>query len=609
MPSFHRRDPNCRTSAGRGGLAAVILCILAVQGCSGGEAAAREGALFVRIGVVVPAGEYGRAMRQGAELGAAEVQRAGALIAVPVQVSIIEVDIPEEAAGAVADLADEGVFAVAGGADARTCGEIGRAAAEREILYLNVGCREDSLRSGSSPSTFHVEASDWMYREAAATAGEAGAEAALWHPELFRFGAAQLNERFERRFGAPAEGGAWAAWMAIKVLWESAVRTRSADPTTIATLLLDQNTSFDGHKGQALTFSAEDHQLRQPLYLPRTMAGAVVPVEVDPLTSSGAGLTGAEWEALEGQPVPEGSYAVVSNEGSGDVVVIDVATGAIVSRIRVGSRPRGVQVGGDGRLVYVALSDDAPTVETDEDGIAMIDLRQGRVIGRFPGGTDPEQFAIAPDESLLFVANEDAGTATITDLEAGTVLRTLPVGIEPEGVAASDDGRWVYVTAETSNTVSTIDARTHEVVASFMVDVRPRAAVFSPAAPRAYVSNEISGTITVVDTDRHQVVGTIEIPNPDATPVGVAVSPDGSRLYVATGHGNSVTVIDTASLTVLGDVPVGRRPWGIEVSADGRRIYTANGLTNDVSVIDAETLQVVRTIPVGQRPWGIALTD
>lgn len=605
MKNLGRVPHDRRVRVWAAGAGALLLGGLLSAACSEGAAVEEEGGSSIRIGVVVPPGEAGRSYRQGAELGAVEAERAGLLIGIRGIVTIVEAGTPADAAAAVRDLSEGGAFAVAGGTEPETCHEMARVAAAVRMLYLNVGCRDDALRAAPDPLTFHVQASEWMYREAE---GATGTEASIWHPDLFRFGAAQLNERFERRFAESPGEGAWTTWMAVKVLWESAVRTRSADPDAIAAVLLDESTSFDGHKGQELTFSPEDHQLRQPLYLPTEVAGEMVPMEVDPLTGSGAGVGSAAWRALEGRPVPDGSYAVVSNEGSGDVVVIDVATGELVSRIRVGSRPRGIQAGRDDRYVYVALSDDAPTVETDEDGIAVIDLREGRVTGHFPAGTDPEQFVIAPDGSHLFVANEDAGTATITDLREGRVLRTLPVGIEPEGVAASHDGRWVYVTAETSNTVSTIDTETMQVVASFMVDVRPRAAAFSPVAPRAYVSNEISGTISVVDTEKHQVLDTIELSNPNATPVGLTVSPDGTRLYVATGHGNSVTVLDTESLTVIADIPVGRRPWGIDVSDDGRWIYSANGLTNDVSVVDAQALEVVRTIPVGQRPWGIALT-
>ncbi|MBI4608202.1 MAG: ABC transporter substrate-binding protein [Candidatus Rokubacteria bacterium] len=94
----------------------------------------------------------------------------------------------------------------------------------------------------------------------------AGVWPVLWHHELQRFSARELNSRFRRRFGRPLEGRSWAAWAAVKLLGEAIVRTGSGD---LAGLLrfLESAPPFDGHKGRPLTFRDWDHQLRQPMYL------------------------------------------------------------------------------------------------------------------------------------------------------------------------------------------------------------------------------------------------------------------------------------------------------------------------------------------------------
>jgi len=88
----------------------------------------------------------------------------------------------------------------------------------------------------------------------------------LWHHELERFSARELNSRFRRRFGRPLEGRSWAAWAAVKLLGEAIVRTGTADLPGLLKFL-EGAPPFDGHKGRALTFREWDHQLRQPLYL------------------------------------------------------------------------------------------------------------------------------------------------------------------------------------------------------------------------------------------------------------------------------------------------------------------------------------------------------
>jgi PQQ-dependent catabolism-associated beta-propeller protein len=539
----------------------------------------------LRVAYVAGEGERGKAALGGAQLGAEEAERAAELVGKRFEMLTATAGDAREAGRAAERLLGRGAFAVVGGGDAATCRALADAAREGGAIFVNVGCREDALRG--TPGTFHVEGSESMYRGA-------GAPAVLWHAGLSRYGAAQLNERYRRRFGGAMQGEGWASWMAIKLLWEAAHRAGTADPGRLAAYLAG-DARFDGHKGEPLSFGARDRQLQQPLY----------PAAGDAPGAPRAEAGGAEG-LVEGAIPARGLLLLVSNEGSGDVTVIDAERRAVAARIRVGSRPRGIRVSPDGRLAYVALSDDAPNQESDRDAVAVIEIRTGRVVRRLPAGTDPEQFVVSPDGRTLFTANEDAGTTSITDLASGRVRATLVVGVEPEGVAVSPDGRWVYVTAETSNTVSVIDTRKDRVAASFMVDVRPRAAAFSPDGRRAYVTNEISGTVSVVDVATHQPLSTIPLEE-GAKPVGVAVSPDGARVYVATGHAGTVAVIDARTERVIASVPVGRRPWGVETSPDGRWIYTANGPSDDVAVVDARTLQVVAKLPAGRLPWGVAV--
>lgn len=108
---------------------------------------------------------------------------------------------------------------------------------------------------------------------------DAGAGATAWDPSLQRFGADTLNQRYRARFGRPMTSNAWTAWMAIKILWESSLRTRSSESGAIVRYLARDTTQFDGHKGRPLSFRAWDRQLRQPLYV-RTEARLLeVPAE------------------------------------------------------------------------------------------------------------------------------------------------------------------------------------------------------------------------------------------------------------------------------------------------------------------------------------------
>ncbi len=166
----------------------------------------------------------------------------------------------------MAALREAGVAAVVGGFDSEGCRALGAVAAGAGVLMLNVGCGADALRVPACASgTFHVAASDAMKR--AARGGGRGAGVVAWSPKLEKYGAAQLNDRFRARFELPMDGSAWAGWVAVKMLAETALRARSTHPRVLAVRLSDEQTRFDGHKGWPLSFRPGDHQLRQPLYL------------------------------------------------------------------------------------------------------------------------------------------------------------------------------------------------------------------------------------------------------------------------------------------------------------------------------------------------------
>jgi ABC-type branched-subunit amino acid transport system substrate-binding protein len=94
-----------------------------------------------------------------------------------------------------------------------------------------------------------------------------GSHVELWHASLDRFGAEQLNQRFERRFGSAMDSDAWAGWIAMKILAESALRARGQTPSALARALADSKARFDGHKGRSLAFDPTTGVLVQPLYV------------------------------------------------------------------------------------------------------------------------------------------------------------------------------------------------------------------------------------------------------------------------------------------------------------------------------------------------------
>ena len=134
------------------------------------------------------------------------------------------------------------------------------------VIFMNCGAKADNLRREiCSPLVFHVDASAAMYASARKVVPQA-TDVVLWSDRLEKYGASQLNDRFKAAEGAGMTSHQWAGWFAIKTVWESFLRTGSADPLILARHMSTDGVTFDGHKGAPLSFRKWDRQLRQPLY-------------------------------------------------------------------------------------------------------------------------------------------------------------------------------------------------------------------------------------------------------------------------------------------------------------------------------------------------------
>ena len=320
------------------------------------------------------------------------------------------------------------------------------------------------------------------------------------------------------------------------------------------------------------------------------------------------------------RPEPVGYRVYVTNEGSGDISIIDPDSRAETKRIPLGKRPRGLAASPDNRLLYIALSGSPvggpgvdvsalPPADKTADGIAVFDTVLGKVLRVIGGISDPEQLAVSPDGRRLYVASEDTGQLIILDSARGTVWHKLSVGGEPEGVAVSPDGAIVVVTSEEDNSVSIIDARQPTVLVSVSVGARPRNVAFSNSGLRAFVTGENDATLSVIDVPGRRVTNTIKLGDKSERPMDVKLPPLGDRLYVTTGRGGRLVAIDAVNFKVTHRVAVGERPWGLAISPDGRFLFTANGPSNDVTMVDAMSMEVLARIKVGERPWGVAVVS
>src|SRR5437762_7678486 len=97
-------------------------------------------------------------------------------------------------------------------------------------------------------------------------------------------------------------------------------------------------------------------------------------------------------------PLADAGLALVGNENSGTMSLIDTARDEVVGEIQTGGKPRGAAINTARKLAYVS---DQPS-----NALLVIDLEKRAVTRKVDLGESPEGVYISPDGSLVSTAVE-----------------------------------------------------------------------------------------------------------------------------------------------------------------------------------------------------------
>ena len=98
-------------------------------------------------------------------------------------------------------------------------------------------------------------------------AGSGGLVPTTWDASLDQWGATQMQDRFVKQFARRMTALDMQAWMAVRMIGESATRTRSTDPRVALDFFKSPDFALAAFKGQKLTLRGWNLQLRQPILL------------------------------------------------------------------------------------------------------------------------------------------------------------------------------------------------------------------------------------------------------------------------------------------------------------------------------------------------------
>ena len=264
-----------------------------------------------------------------------------------------------------------------------------------------------------------------------------------------------------------------------------------------------------------------------------------------------------------------------------------------------GFEPAGVVVDRKGTTLYVAnrISGD----------VSVIDLATGQETKRLLAGRGASYLAISPDGKWIYCTHiypnpgafrtQPNSEITVIDTERQMVVerKTLHNVAGVFHVAVSADGR-LGVAAQ---------LRPKNLIPLAHVE---HGWAFTDSL--TLFGDDVGGTVQVPidELDRYY-----------SLPWGVAIAADKSKIFLTTASSESVTVIDVSRLLkavrsrrqpfvndlsasadyVVARIAVGHNPRGVLLSPDGKRLYVANRLDDNIAVIDTSTDSVISTIALG----------
>jgi YVTN family beta-propeller protein len=242
---------------------------------------------------------------------------------------------------------------------------------------------------------------------------------------------------------------------------------------------------------------------------------------------------------------------------SGTVYVIDTSTNTVVRTIPLanGEDAARLAITPDGKTLY-------GSADTTGD-VIVIDIASGNITATTPG-VGGAAIVITPNGDTIYVSN-GFNAVTAIGTASNTVTATIPVGATFPGntqLAITPDGSFLYVPLSGTDQVAVIATATNNVVGTpISVVPGPFGVGITSNGAFAYVTGGISsGGVSVIRTVDNTVAATIPI---NTNINDVAFTPDNSFAYFTLPNSGNVSVIATATNTVVATVPVGSFPLGI----------------------------------------------
>ena len=151
---------------------------------------------------------------------------------------------------------------------------------------------------------------------------------------------------------------------------------------------------------------------------------------------------------------PNAETVWVSNAGSGEVAVINLASGEVENIIPVGKDPQGGVMTRDGEWIYV----------TNHAGntISIIGVEQRQVTGEIRTGVGPARIALTADERSLVYNLQEGEGAGFADV--ATSRETVRINLPGRPLSLSQDCRTAYLGLQDSDKIAIVSLTARKMI-------------------------------------------------------------------------------------------------------------------------------------------------
>jgi YVTN family beta-propeller protein len=179
------------------------------------------------------------------------------------------------------------------------------------------------------------------------------------------------------------------------------------------------------------------------------------------------------------------------------------------------------------------------------NNVVVFDLATDAIVTRIPTGVNPYDLVLSGDGRTLYCSNWASDTVSVIDTETNQVTGTIAVGDNPNDMVLAKDGR-LFVCCSNENKVVVVDTKRGRAVESIITSLgenapegsTPNAVALDPKEKTLYVANAGNCNICVADVDEPGESRVLGFVPSGWYPTAVTLDNHGKKLYIGNARGN-----------------------------------------------------------------------